>query len=356
MENSLQNHFGVVEGFYGRDWSPEDRAACLASCPSLGIANYIYAPKSDRHLRSAWPEPWPAAKHEELAELFRSLDSAGLHCGVGLSPFGLTSLANPRERAALGDKLAQIDALKPHWLGIFFDDMQSTGKTLARAQLEIVEFAASRTDAKKLIVCPSYYSTDKLLEKLFGPRPVHYWRELGAGLDGEIAYFWTGEAVCSETFDRFNLEFIAEQFGRLPTLWDNYPVNDGEKNSQFLRLAPFTGRDRWLVNYIAGHFANPMNQAWSSLLPLATLPGCYGEDSELQEQRWRQAAERFCPGIAGLLWEDCELLQSRGLDHLDENQRARLLDRYRSDASPVARELCDWLNGGYAFDPACLTG
>lgn len=345
-----------MEAYYGRCWSFEARQRCLALYPELGLENYLYAPKSDRRLRSEWSSPWDIDTFDHLSRLFADSHTAGLKCGVGLSPLGLTDIAVADQRIALREKIAQINELSCHWLGIFFDDMPSVGKSMARYQLEIVEYIASYSNAKKLIVCPSYYTSDQLLEKLFGPRPSSYWEELGKNLPAEVEIFWTGEQVCSRTFKRENIEFIAGEFRRLPTLWDNYPVNDGEKSSRFLNIRPFTQRPGWLQEYTAGHFANPMNQAYLSLLPLATLPCSYGADDDTQSGRWEAAARKLCPELYRKIWQDSAVFQNEGLDTLDSLDRKQGFRHYYSSESGFAGEITDWLEGAYTFDPACLTG
>jgi hypothetical protein len=44
------------------------------------------------------------------------------------------------------------------------------------------------------------------------------------------------------------------------------------------------------------------------------------------------------------------------LDTFDDLERQRLYQRYAALLTdPMAREVCDWLQGAYTFDPACLT-
>lgn len=348
--------FGVVEAYYGKAWSAADRLACLRKFPQLSLGNYLYAPKADKYLRSQWQIPWPQAVFDQLCTIFDTARAVGLNAGVGLSPLGLGDLNDSDNRAQLRAKLEQINLLKGNWLGVFFDDMPSAGKSMAAAQLEIIEFIAASSNADKLIVCPSYYTTDSLLEKIFGEMPANYWRELGRNLPAEIAFFWTGEKVCSRSYNKDNLEFIADNLKRLPTLWDNYPVNDGEKSSRYLNLKPFAERAAWLGEYTEGHFANPMLQPNLSLLPLATLASSYGADAEELQRCWETAGGKLCPDLYRQIWGDSDVFQYEGLDALENTNLIRSLEKYRSSSSPFAQEVIDWLDGVYRFDPACLTG
>ena len=49
-------------------------------------------------------------------------------------------------------------------------------------------------------MCPSYYSYDPALDRLFGQRPLEYLEELGQGLSPEIEVYWTGERICSKSY------------------------------------------------------------------------------------------------------------------------------------------------------------
>jgi len=48
-------------------------------------------------------------------------------------------------------------------------------------------------------------------------------------------------------------------------------------------------------------------------------------------------------------------LQHEGLSALSGARLAQMRARYTAFRSPYAQEIVDWLKGGYAFDPACLT-
>src|SRR5690606_279775 len=51
--------FGLIEGFYGRPWSWEERAGTIETLAPHGYRFYLYAPKADPYLRKRWKEPHP---------------------------------------------------------------------------------------------------------------------------------------------------------------------------------------------------------------------------------------------------------------------------------------------------------
>jgi hyaluronoglucosaminidase len=353
-----QDFLGVIEGFFGHSWSWQRRMEYARWLPRHGYGFYIYAPKDDSYLRRHWQQPWPADQLAELGALATACKSNGLAFGVGLTPLGAHH-DYPRQRELLLAKVRLIDdALAPDILAVLFDDMPSDTQDLARLQLTIAHDIAAHTRAKRLIFCPSFYSTDPILEKVFGAMPLHYWPELGAGLDPQFDLFWTGPKVCSSSYPLEHLAWVAETLQRKPFLWDNYPVNDGKKASNFLYLSPFEDRPAELRHYLAGHAVNPMKQAMLSRLPLASLPLSYqlGE-AYRSEAAWQQIAhEELGTELTQLLTADRQTFAQLGLENIPAAQKDRLRLRYQPYAThPAIVELLDWLSGGYQFDPACLT-
>ena len=350
---------GIIEGFFGHPWPWRARRQYAEFLARSGFDFYLYAPKSDPWLRRNWQSPWPEEDWAQLKALRRACADAGIRFGLGLSPLELYRQPATKSHRQLADKLHQINALEPDLLGLLFDDMRGDLPELAQRQSELAQVALETSRARQLILCPTYYSTDPLLEKVFGERPKDYWQDLGERLPGEIDVFWTGLRVCSEHYPADHLAQVSQWLGRKPFLWDNYPVNDSAEQSQFLRLMAYPKNHGQLAGKVAGHAANPMNQPWLSQIPLASLPLAYRLRSRYDpKQAFVQACEALLsPTMAKRLQEDQPLLQSKGLDRLNEQERRRLQERYDPLAAsePQAQELLDWLAGHYAFDPACLT-
>jgi len=257
----------------------------------------------------------------------------------------------PGTRKKLAGKLAEINQLQPDVLCILFDDMRGDIAGLAELQVHICEDIAAMSSAQRIILCPTYYSDDPVLERVFGPKPNNYWSDLGRELAAGIDFFWTGEQVCSPAFSCESVAAITEAMARPPVLWDNYPVNDGAKMCRKLHLRPFEDRPGDREQWLRGHLANPMNQPWLSRIPLCTML-----DATVSMQGFAAAVRQQCPeSLALLLERDVALFQDRGLDCIAEVQRQQLLRDYDAIEHPCAREVSQWLRGAYAFDPACLT-
>lgn len=348
---------GLIEGFYGRDWAQKARLEMIAWLGNQGFHEYIYAPKSDALLRAKWQVPFSEEDCNALGEIGSASAKAKVKWGVGLSPLGAVHEFGQKQRSALATKLIQLNDLKPGVFAILFDDMHCAHDDLAERQCEIVAFIAERVEAERLLVCPSFYSHDPILERVFGARPSGYWESLGENLDQGIDIFWTGNEVCSKSVMASDLEPISLVLKRPLALWDNYPVNDGERASNFLNIQAFADRDCAAAEHLTVHYSNPMNQCALSKLPLATLAEVYKTEPRHREAEGQLALWSALLGesLAQRLSEDCVLLSEKGLQNMTEHEKSYLDGRYANDCHPAALELIDWLHGGYAFDPACLT-
>ena len=338
---------GIIEGFYGRPWSWDEREATIAFLAPHGYRFYLYAPKVDFHLRRRWKEDHPRDQGDALARLSSRCAEMDVRFGIGLSPFEVREFG-AAEREALGRKLAFFDAIGVRDLAILFDDMRGDVPDLAERQLEIVDWAAGRTKADRIIVCPSYYTDDPVLDRVFGQRPEGYIEALGAGLDPRIEIFWTGEEVCSYEFSPGHLRRVADQLRRKPFLWDNYPVNDGQRMSQFLHVRGFTGRPAEMAGLIAAHGINPALQATLTCVPALTLVERYrrGDEYEYGAATLRAAVQVMGEELATRLYEDVLILQDMGLDRLEAREE-ELRARWTGVDHPAAREIIAWLDGGY---------
>ena len=172
--------------------------------------------------------------------------------------------------------------LKPDDLAILFDDMRGDVPDLAERQAAIVHFAAERSGA----------GADHLLPLLLFGRsdPRRRLRRAPASLSraarpparsGDPASCGPARKSCSREYSPGHLARVAEQLGRKPFLWDNYPVNDGPRMSQHLHLRAFTGRPA----AIAPHHRRPRHQprlaAVLSRIPALTLAESYARGRRL---------------------------------------------------------------------------
>jgi hypothetical protein len=339
---------GIIEGYYGTPWTWAERAEQVSFLAPHGYRFFLYAPKADAYLRKRWMEDHPADMAAALRDLAAHCAREGVRFGVGLSPFEIFKRFDAEDRAALARKLAFLDRLGVRDLAILFDDMRGDQPDLAAMQADIVHWVAERTRADRLIMCPSYYTDDPVLDRFFGRRPEGYLEDLGARLDAKVEVFWTGEEVCSREFSSGHLRRVAGELRRKPMLWDNYPVNDGPTMSPFLQIRAFTGRPAAIGDEISAHGVNPALQPTLSRIPALTLAESYsrGEAYEYGQAFMTAATAVLGEALARHVRGHLGLMQDTGLERLGD-AAARLRARYAAVDHPGAREIVQWLDGAY---------
>jgi hypothetical protein len=342
---------GVIEGYFGRPWSHADRKHVMTRLRDIGYSWFHYAPKADAFLRRRWREPHPADALAELVELSRHCRGLGMRFGVGLSPYELYRDFSGPGTADFIAKVRALDDIGIDELAILFDDTRGDVPELAAREADIVHTALAHTRASRVLMCPTYYSDDRMLDVVFGQRPKGYLDELGRRLDPCVGVYWTGEEICAREHSVAHLARVAESLGRKPTLWDNYPVNDGPNMSRHLHLRAFTGRPSVIGPHLAAHAINPALQARLSLIPAATLAASYRDGATYAYmQAFREAAHQWAgDALADMLEIDLHALQDRGIDQLGDD-RERLRQRYAALAHPMAAEVVRWLDGADTVD------
>lgn len=344
---------GVIEGFYGRPYSWSTRQQIVDFLSKKFETFYYYAPKGDAYFRKKWMDPFPEDLRKQFLEFSQYCKNHKVEFGVGLSPYEIYLKWDSRSRDQLKRKLNDLKEIEVERLAVLFDDMKGDVAELASLQIEIMDFILERSNFKKITFCPTYYSDDPVLDRIFGQRPHNYLTDLGKRLDSRINVFWTGEEICSKKYSVQHLSRVTEELGRKPTLWDNYPVNDGVKMCPYLHLKPFEGRPAELSSYLEDHVVNPMNQGLLSLVVLETLFSIYSQKNSSQASAssmevWRTSAqELFGMKLANLLESHIGLFSDLGLENMTLDQKNKLISQYSEFAHPAAQEILGWLRGEY---------
>jgi beta-N-acetylglucosaminidase-like protein len=265
---------GIVEGFYGKAWSDEDRMAMMRFEGAHGMNVYYYAPKDDPYHRKLWREPYPPAEMERLGTLVETAKANFVDFCFAISPGLSMTYSSDADFATLTNKLSTVGKLGVNCFALFLDDVpqdlqnpadKSQFKTLAQAHVTLINklHAALARDfpGSRLVVTPTVYTNE------WGSQD--YIRELGRGVDQGVSLVWTGPKVISPTIAAADAEAWGAFLHRKPLVWDNFPVNDGI--GWRLNLGPMRGRDANLPSAVEGLVSNPMNQARASEIPLETV-------------------------------------------------------------------------------------
>jgi hyaluronoglucosaminidase len=346
------NLMGVCEGFYGPSWSFEQRAAWAKFLGQQKMNFYLYGPKADHHLRKNWNQVWPASYVNQLRQMVENFHQNKVLTGVMLSPFGLKSLRDEQSRQNLIQKIEILSQLKFDYIGIFFDDM-SYSPELLKMQMDVLDLAQQHTRAR-LIFCPTYYSFDPILDKVFGQRPADYVEEVGKLVHPDIEICWTGPKVISNEISSEHLQEVTQLLRRKPFFFDNFFANDGPKNCKFLKLKDFKGRSDNFQNEVSSLVFNPMNQAlFSQVMVLMALKVLTHQASP--ESAFEKALSETCsPALTHLILQDRDLFLNKGLDQITHEQKTKIISQLYLH-EPLAYELQAWLLGEYNVGAECLT-
>jgi hyaluronoglucosaminidase len=344
---------GVVEGFFGPAWPQEDRESYASFLSTVGAHFYIYAPKQDQHLRKGWRQQWDQGFLDFLGNLKNEFHRHQIEFGVALSPFGLGESLTKEDGILLETKVTQLRDVGIDILGIFYDDMHGNEK-LAQVQIDSMAIIRRRFSGK-IVFCPTYYSYDPILEKVFGKKPEHYLEDLAAALPTEVSMAWTGPRVISPEMPIEHFAEVSKLLRRKPFVWENLFANDGPRNCKFLKVRPFSGRHWELAEETEAWAFNMMNQPQlSKIVFLASklvLDGSHTPDAGLDE-----AIKKLCsPKFAASLRHHRLTFLEKGLDAMSDFEK----DTWREEFSPYmdasAQEIVAWLEGKYLVGSECLT-
>lgn len=331
----------VLEGFYGKPWSLIERLDMLDFLARHQFAGYCYAPKSDKKLRGDILTLYSKQELDAIRVVAESAQDKGLIFTIGLSPIKLLGESN---LDAWKKKCQQLLSLPGAVFAIFFDDIALNDAAIAHKQLDFIAQSNGFLEGRLRLFCPTYYSDDPILEKLFGEMPEGYFETI-ARLPESIGIFWTGQKVITQEYDCRSLALVNEKFKRKVTIWDNAFVNDGRKTSPYLPIGNIAnyGDVGHSVNEI---YINPMNQP-----ALAQINLLMAKEGVSIEESLRRIAPELSEPIINYLLEFTE----KGLDGLTLDAKQSMMSVFSDSQHPVAENILAWLNGDYVFDPACLT-
>jgi len=265
---------GIVEGFYGKEWTWKQRRDVVSFAGDIGYNLYIYAPKIDLFHRENWREMYDQVFCDKFSELIKTGAAHGVDISMAVSPGLSLVYSDQKELDILKQKYLEFSRLGVKTISIFLDDIPEKlvhegdirkYASLADAQSDFVnrlyDALKDEIEGLKMILCPTPYHGETV-------GPYHF--TLGKHLYKEIEIMWTGPQVCSEKIPLKNVEMAAEAFGRDIMIWDNFPVNDSVMVPE-LHIGLYKGREKTMYERCTGLVINPMNQPYASLLTLKNI-------------------------------------------------------------------------------------
>ena len=291
---------GIVEGFFGPLWSMAHRKAMFEFGAARGMNTYLYAPKDDPYHRERWTEPYPRNQWQALLQLIRQAQARRIDFVYGFHPGKGLCFSDKTPVRTLLAKASRFYDAGVRTFAVLFDDIPSNldsnkdrknfRQSLARAEgswLQEIQATQPWRDVEWWI-CPSYYTADPLLARLFGPFEPDFLEILGEYLPPNVACFWTGPSVVSKRISLSQAQKTAKRLKHRLLLWDNYPVNDLSMRDE-LHLGPLQGRDPKLPRAVYAYLSNPLLQERLSFIPLATCFDYAADPAHYQpESSWRK--------------------------------------------------------------------
>jgi hyaluronoglucosaminidase len=288
---------GTIEGFYGEPWSHEDRLSQLEFYGEHKMNSYIYAPKDDPYHREKWRDPYPQEKIDELKQLVETAQNNHVDFTFAISPGNTVIFSSDVDLQALINKAQAMWDIGVRSFAVYLDDINPTlsspqdramfGKDInpsAAAQAYLLnrfndQFIKTHEGAERLITVPTEY---------YQANTSPYRKRFADLVQSDIIVQWTGIGVVAPSITTVDADKINGIFKHDLLIWDNYPVNDFDRNRLF--LGPLVGRDANLSTEhgILGLTANPMNEAEASKISLFTVadytwnPEAYDPNTSLE--------------------------------------------------------------------------
>ncbi|XP_033992632.1 protein O-GlcNAcase [Trematomus bernacchii] len=345
MEEKKQFLCGVVEGFYGRPWTMDQRKVLFQWMQSWGLNTYLYGPKDDLKHRLLWREVYSHEEEGQLRILIKEAQSRGVKFVYALSPGQDIVFSSSCDLTLLKRKLRQVSDLGCQAFAILFDDIDHSlcqadseaFSSFAHAQVTITnEIYRFLGEPPVFLFCPTEYC-GSLCSPSVSKSP--YLQTVGEDLLPDITVIWTGTKVISRKLSVDCLSEVESVLQRPPLIWDNLHANDYDSRRLF--LGPFKGREPQLRSNLRGLLLNPNCEFEANYIPLHSLGSWYRSG---KEERKDEECE-YCPdrALSAALHDWMEELnqplqagrQSSRADQRSSAQTPRCKTPDRSDCPPT---------------------
>ncbi|TSK42173.1 Protein O-GlcNAcase [Bagarius yarrelli] len=260
---------GVVEGFYGRPWTMEQRKELFRRQQKWGLNTYLYAPKDDYKHRMFWREMYSVEEAEQLMTLISSAKEHGIEFIYAISPGLDITFSNQKEVCHFGCKS----------FALLFDDIdhnmcpadKEVFSSFAHAQVSITnEIFQYLGEPETFLFCPTEYCGTFCYPNV---AQSPYLRTVGEKLLPGVDVLWTGPKVVSKDITVESIEEVTKILRRSPVIWDNIHANDYDQKRLF--LGPYKGRSTELIPRLKGVLTNPNCEFETNFVAIHTLATWY---------------------------------------------------------------------------------
>ncbi len=182
---------GVVEGFYGRPWTTEQRKDLFAKMQVWGMTSYLYAPKDDCKHRAYWRELYTVEEVEHLQSLVALARACDIDFYYAISPGLDVTYSSAKEAACLKRKLDQVSQLGCRSFALLFDDIEpemckqdkEVFQSFAHAQVALTNAVYEHLGQPNFLFCPTQYCSARAVPSV---RNSEYLNTIGDKLAPDI--------------------------------------------------------------------------------------------------------------------------------------------------------------------------
>nr|XP_019939226.1 PREDICTED: protein O-GlcNAcase-like isoform X1 [Paralichthys olivaceus] len=266
---------GVVEGFYGRPWTMEQRTELFKREQKWGLNTYLYAPKDDYKHRMYWRDMYTAEEAEQLVALISAAKQHGVDFIYAISPGLDITFSSPKEVAALKRKLDQVKKFGCRSFSLLFDDIDAemcpadkkAFDSFAHAQVAVTnEVYQHLGEPDTFLFCPTDYCATFCTPNV---SQSSYLRIVGEKLLPGVDILWTGPKVVSHKISVESIEEVSSVLKRAPVIWDNIHANDYDPQRLF--IGPYKDRPTELIPKLRGVLTNPNCEFYPNFVAIHTL-------------------------------------------------------------------------------------
>ena len=235
--------FGIVEGFYGKLLSFDERKIFCDALKSSELNFYLYAPKEDPFIRTHIDLEHTKEWLNDFEDFASFTEELGINLGIGLS------LINTNDFENLKTKIRQFKGFKIKYFSILFDDIDSNFDY--QNQKRVMTDLMDSFPEINLDYCPTVYSSELINKNI---EHANYFSQFTKDRIKDLNFFWTGEKVISTSLNKDSETDLDEENSSLISIWDNYFTTDSCPKKMNLTLMKhldhsyLMSKDCYLVN------------------------------------------------------------------------------------------------------------
>jgi len=240
--------FGVIEGFYRKPYTFNQRFDLVRFLSRCGLNTYVYGPKADTYHRKTWQKQYPARIFRQFEKLVKLSKKHSIFFNYALSP-----MSRPDTEKIIR-KITTMLRIGVEHFSIFYDDIKvpltrETAEIQTRTANELLKYLKRNISRPILFFCPTQYR---------GFEETEYIKTVAKRLHKDIYIFWTGKRVVSRRITEKDINSIKKIIDRPPLIWDNLYANDYIPG--MIWRFPYRYRAPGIVKKVSGILTNPMNQ------------------------------------------------------------------------------------------------